>query len=83
MTTYSGRPPKWEHTDCHVYFDIPGGGSGRIRIPVRDEAAALAPFHNHWPQIAALAMSRHANGELDNGQVSLDIAWFDPAFIGK
>jgi hypothetical protein len=27
MTTYSGRPPKWEHTDCNVYFDIPGGGT--------------------------------------------------------
>lgn len=83
MTQYAGRPPKWEPTDCNLYFDIPGGGSGRIRIPARDEVTALAAFHNSWPQIASAAASRYAQGEVDNGQVSLEIALFDPAFLGK
>jgi hypothetical protein len=83
MTQYTGRQPKWEHTDCHVYFDIPGGGSGRIRVPARDEATALAAFHKNWTQIADQATWRYQRGELDNGQVSLDIALFDPSSVGK
>jgi len=35
-----------------TYKIIPGGGSGRIRVPARDEATALAAFHRNWPQIA-------------------------------
>jgi len=59
---YSGRPPKWEPTDLNVYFDIPGGGSGSIRVPARDETTALAAFHRNWPQIAQAAGARYESG---------------------
>jgi hypothetical protein len=84
MTTqYSGRPPKWEHHDQNVYFEIPGGGSGRIRIPVQDAATALTTFHTHWPEIEAEAVRRHASGEVVNGEVVMDVYLFDPSFLGK
>lgn len=81
MTNYNGRPLKWEPTNSNVYFDIPGGGSGRIFIPVRDEETAFAAFHKNWPAIADLAASRYKDGDLDNGQVALDIVSFDPSFL--
>jgi hypothetical protein len=80
---YTGRPPKWEPTDLNVYFDIPGGGSGSIRVPARDEATALAAFHRNWPQIAQVAGARYESGQLANGLVTLEIALFDLSFVGK
>lgn len=80
---YSGKPPKYEPTDQNVYFDIPGGGSGRIRIPAQDSTTALATFQKHWPQIGAEAVRRYASGELVNGEAVLDIYLFDPSFHGK
>jgi hypothetical protein len=76
MTSYTGRPATWEHTDCHVYFDVPGGVSGRIHIPARDAATALATFYSKWADIAELATARRDSGDLQNGEVVLDIAMF-------
>jgi hypothetical protein len=75
MTGYTGRPPKY-HTDCNVYFDVPDGGSGRIYIPAHDEATALAIFHLKWTAIGQEAAARYKRGDLENGEVVLDIAAF-------
>jgi hypothetical protein len=76
MTAYTGRPAIWEPIDCHVYFDVPGGVSGRIRIPARDASTALATFQSKWGDIAELATMRRDSGDLQNGEVVLNIATF-------
>jgi hypothetical protein len=76
MTPYNGRPPKWEPYDQNVYFDVPGGQSGRIRIPAQDEGSALAAFHAKWPAIVEVATDRAVRDDLVNGEVVLDIAMF-------
>jgi hypothetical protein len=73
MTTYTGKPPRWDHADCYVRFDIPDGGSGRAFIPARDEATALTTFHNNWAGIAELAKSRYEQHHLVNGEVVIDV----------
>jgi hypothetical protein len=76
MTGYTGRPAKWEPTDSYIYFDVPGGCSGRIHVPARDEASAMAIFYSKWAQIAEVATARCQRGELENGEVVLDILMF-------
>jgi hypothetical protein len=76
MTRYNGRPPKWEPIYSSLYFDVPGGASGRIHIPARDEGTALAAFHSKWPAIADVAADRAKRGDLVNGEVALEITMF-------
>jgi hypothetical protein len=77
MANYNGLPPKWEPNYSSVHFDIPGGGSGRIRISALNAADALAKFNLKWSDIEEIAVDRWLRRELVNGEVVLDYCIFE------